>query len=334
MTAAASNFKLRAVAIGLTLADLGWDDAWAASAAAIAADGVVARVAVVYQDRVAVVGEGLEGWAELRGRLRERARGEPLQAPAVGDWVVLTPAQGGGMASVEAILPRRGHLVRQAAGRRTTPQIVAANLDAIFVVTSPNRDFSPRRIERYLAAIREGGASPRVILNKVDLCGDVDPWLADLRAVAGDAPVLATSASEGRGLEGLRSALGRGRTIAFVGSSGVGKSSLVNLLLGRARQSVAAIREDDDKGRHTTTHRELMPIDEGAGGLLIDTPGMRSSSPGARPRRSARPSRISPSSPAAAASPTVATAVSPGAPSSRRSTRGASTPVDSGPINA
>lgn len=271
--------KAPSVPSGLTLDDLGWDDAWAASAAASGAPGVPARVAVVYQDRVAVVGPEIDGWAELRGRLRQRRRDAPTAAPAVGDWVVITAAEGGGMASVEAILPRRTALVRQAAGRRTAPQVLAANLDLVVVVTSPNRDFSPRRVERYLAAIREGGAAAIVVLNKVDLAGDRDPWLADLVQVAGAAPVIATSARTEEGLATLRGALGRGRTVALVGSSGVGKSSLVNRLLGREQQVVAAIRDDDDKGRHTTTHRELLAIDGGAGGLVIDTPGMRELQP-------------------------------------------------------
>lgn len=271
--------KAPSVPSGLTLDDLGWDDAWAASAAASGAPGVPARVAVVYQDRVAVVGPEIDGWAELRGRLRQRRRDAPTAAPAVGDWVMITAAEGGGMASVEAILPRRTALVRQAAGRRTAPQVLAANLDLVVVVTSPNRDFSPRRVERYLAAIREGGAAAIVVLNKVDLAGDRDPWLADLVQVAGAAPVIATSARTEEGLATLRGALGRGRTVALVGSSGVGKSSLVNRLLGREQQVVAAIRDDDDKGRHTTTHRELLAIDGGAGGLVIDTPGMRELQP-------------------------------------------------------
>ncbi|MCB9701510.1 MAG: ribosome small subunit-dependent GTPase A [Myxococcales bacterium] len=259
-----------------SLEELGWDDRWAAALADAGVAGAPARVAIVYQDRLAVVDGARTRWAELRGRLRRRLGDDPAHTPAVGDWVVIADNPGGGMATVEAILPRRTCLIRQAAGRRTAPQVVAANVDTIFVVTSPNRDFSPRRVERYLAAIADGGAAAAVLLNKIDLCeGELARWVAELEAVAGDAPVHPLSATSGAGLDALAPYLGRGRTLAFVGSSGVGKSSLINHLLGAERQAVAEIREEDDKGRHTTTHRELMAIDGGAGGLVIDTPGMR-----------------------------------------------------------
>ncbi|MEZ4385884.1 MAG: ribosome small subunit-dependent GTPase A [Nannocystaceae bacterium] len=256
------------------LAALGWDHAWAEQAAALASDAVPARVAIVYQDRLAVRGAAGQFWAELRGRLRRRQSDDALAIPAAGDWVLVADNPGGGMATVEALLPRRTRLVRQAAGRRTVPQVVAANIDTVFVVTTPNRDFNPRRVERYLAAIADGGAAAAVILNKVDLTEDPAQWIADLEGVARGAPILPLSAATGGGLEALDAHLGPGRTVAFVGSSGVGKSSLINRLLGDARQAVAAIREEDDKGRHTTTHRELVPL-AGGRGIVIDTPGMR-----------------------------------------------------------
>ena len=255
------------------LAGLGWDAGWAAALAAAGAPGEPARVVVVYQDRLSLAGAKGGLWGELRGRLRQRQSAEAEATPAVGDWVLARESPGG-MAAVEAILPRRTRLCRQAAGRRTEVQVVAANVDVIFVVTSPRGDYSPRRVERYLAAIREGGAAPAVVLNKVDLCDDPGPWLAGLQAVAGGAPVLVTSAASGAGIGALEEHLGPGRTVAFVGSSGVGKSSLTNRLLGREAQAVAPVREEDDKGRHTTTHRELLVLGEGRG-VLVDTPGMR-----------------------------------------------------------
>ncbi|MCA9663160.1 MAG: GTPase RsgA, partial [Myxococcales bacterium] len=230
------------------LAVLGWDPEWAEQAAAVAAEAAPARVAIVYQDRLAVRGAAGQFWAELRGRLRRRQSDDPLAIPAAGDWVLVADNPGGGMATVEALLPRRTRLIRQAAGRRTMPQVVAANVDTVFVVTTPNRDFNPRRVERYLAAIADGGAAAAVLLNKVDLMEDPTPWIADLAAVARGAPILPLSAATGAGLEALDAHLGRGRTVAFVGSSGVGKSSLINRLLGDERQAVAAIREEDDKG--------------------------------------------------------------------------------------
>ncbi len=257
-------------------AELGWDPRWQEVASECGGGAALtpARVVVVYQDRLAILDPGGLRFAELRGRLRRRQSRERLAIPASGDWVLIADNKGGGMATVEALLPRRTCLIRRAAGRRTLPQVVAANIDTVFVVTSPNRDFNTRRVERYLAAIADGGAAAAVLLNKVDLVEDPERWLADLRALGG-APVYGLSAISGRGIESLGAHLGRGRTVAFVGSSGVGKSSLINRLLGADRQVVAAIREEDDKGRHTTTHRELLPIDGGAGGMVIDTPGMR-----------------------------------------------------------
>ncbi|HGG56976.1 MAG TPA: ribosome small subunit-dependent GTPase A, partial [Nannocystis exedens] len=258
------------------LAELGWDRRWQEVVSDCDVGPVVtpARVVVVYQDRLAVRGPAGLRFAELRGRLRRRQSRERLAIPASGDWVLIAENKGGGMATVEALLPRRTCLIRRAAGRRILPQVVAANIDTVFVVTSPNRDFNTRRVERYLTAIADGGAAAAVLLNKIDLVEDPERWLAELRTLGG-APVYGLSATQGQGLELLGAHLGRGRTVAFVGSSGVGKSSLINRLLGADRQVVAAIREEDDKGRHTTTHRELLPIDGGAGGMVIDTPGMR-----------------------------------------------------------
>ena len=164
-------------------------------------------------------------------------------------------------------------MIRRAADTDGTPQVVAANVDVICIVTSANRDLNPRRIERYLTAVWESGATPVVVLNKVDLVADVAPLIDTIASVAMAVPIVQVSAFTGVGIDALRAQVGRGRTVGLVGSSGVGKSSLINRLVGRDVQLVSDIREDDARGRHTTTRRELVLLP--GGGVLVDTPGMR-----------------------------------------------------------
>jgi ribosome biogenesis GTPase len=164
--------------------------------------------------------------------------------------------------------------VRQAAGRKTKPQVIGTNLDTVFVVTSMNQEFNPRRLERYLTTIEKSGARPVILLNKADLADEPAAFVAEAMGVASGVEVVALSAiSEVSVVEKLSRWLGVGQTVAFVGSSGVGKSTIINALLGRQTQRVADIREDDDEGRHTTTHRQLFELP--GHGLLLDTPGMR-----------------------------------------------------------
>lgn len=205
-------------------------------------------------------------WAEPTGRLRHLAQGR-LELPAVGDWVAVDDK-----ARVVAVLPRKSVFVRKVAAQRTEPQVVAANVDRVFIVTSANSDFNPRRIERYVAAIWESGASPVLVLNKTDLCADVELLLAALGNAAIGLPVARVSALERRGGEHLLDHLGPQITVALVGSSGVGKSTIANWLLGREVLDTAEI-DGEERGRHTTTHRELFALP--GGGALIDTPGMR-----------------------------------------------------------
>jgi ribosome biogenesis GTPase len=206
---------------------------------------------------------------ELSGKLRHEL--DPLSRPAVGDWAAVTDDQE--RAVIHHLLDRKTAMVRRAAGPSGKPQVIAANVDVFCVVTSANRDLNVRRIERYLTAVWESGATPVIVLNKVDLVEDVAPLLAEIETVALAVPVIQVSALTGAGLDGLRAFVGPGATVALIGSSGVGKSSLINRLLGREAQVVNAIRDDDARGRHTTTRRELIVLPEG--GVLIDTPGMR-----------------------------------------------------------
>lgn len=258
----------------MKLEDLGWAPVFDAAFAALSgADPRLApgRVATAQREHYRLLtAEGVLD-AQLLGRLRHEAA--PGELPVVGDWVAaqLHEAQRG--ATISACLPRRSALIRKRPERSSAPQVLAANLDVVFVVTSLNRDFNPRRLERTLALIWEGGAQPVVLLSKLDLCTDAASYRAQAEAVARDAPVHALSSHSGEGLDVLAEYLRPARTLALIGSSGVGKSTLVNRLLGDARLATAEVRASDDKGRHTTTSRELFVLPGGA--LIIDTPGMR-----------------------------------------------------------
>jgi ribosome biogenesis GTPase len=258
----------------MSLARLGWSEFFEAQYLALGAPEIVrARVAVEYQDRYHLLGAEGPGWAQLSGTLLREANTSRIQRPAVGDWVGVQPSTGEGMATIVHLFERRTRFVRQAAGRKPELQVVAANIDAVFVVTAFVQDFNARRLERYLTCVHESGARGVLVLNKIDLSPDPAPDIARARSLAPGTPVLAVSAREQRGLDALRAEIDAHGTIALVGSSGVGKSTLVNWLLGAEVQKTAPVREHDGRGRHTTTHRELIPMP--GGGILIDTPGMR-----------------------------------------------------------
>jgi ribosome biogenesis GTPase / thiamine phosphate phosphatase len=216
--------------------------------------------------------------AEASGRLRHEAAGRH-ELPAVGDWVAFRPDASTALSAsprgrIEAILPRKSAFTRKVAGSETLQQIVAANIDTVFLVTGLDRDFNPRRVERYLLLAAQSGARPVVVLNKSDLAGThLDEATEVIAAVAGEASIHAVSAKTGAGLETLKPYLGTGETIALLGSSGAGKSSIINALAGEELLPTRAVRESDSRGRHTSRHRQMVRLPGGA--LLIDTPGMR-----------------------------------------------------------
>ena len=253
------------------LADLGWTDAWAAHAAGDA--GTPGRVIVAHRGGSIVATAGGDVAAEPSGAVkRATATGAPY--PTVGDWVLLPAAlPGAGPAPIERILPRRSAITRKVKGKATEAQVIAANVDVVFLVAGLDGDFNPRRIERALVAVWDTGARPVVILTKADLRDDAADKVREVEALAAGAPVHAVSAREGTGLEALASYRARGTTVVLLGSSGAGKSTLVNRMLGWDRQATQAVREDDSRGRHTTTRRELVVLP--GGGVLIDTPGLR-----------------------------------------------------------
>ena len=189
------------------------------------------------------------------------------------DWVACAARPGEGAATIHAVLPRSSVFVRKASGPNVAPQTVAANVDIALLTASLNADLSLRRLERYLAVAWESGAQPVVVLTKADACEDVDALVAQVESIAFGCPVHAVSAVTGQGLAALAALLGPGQTAVLLGSSGVGKSTLVNALAGQALMATQAIIEEGARGRHTTTHRELTLLP--SGGLVLDTPGMR-----------------------------------------------------------
>jgi len=251
----------------LQLSQLGWDASWEAAFEPYRQDGVVpARVGVKHHGPCVLLTEQGEMGGIPAGKLGDD------DLPAVGDWVVARPVPGERKAVIEAVLPRRTSFNRKEAFKRTAAQVVAANVDTVFLVTSFGPDLNPRRMERYLTAAWESGSEPVIVLTKLDLALDPDGEALELEAIAYGVPVLRVSAVTGEGLESLSPYLAEGRTVALLGSSGVGKSTLVNRLAGREVLAVKEIRSDG-RGRHTTTHRELVALP--GGGVLLDTPGMR-----------------------------------------------------------
>jgi ribosome biogenesis GTPase / thiamine phosphate phosphatase len=258
-------------ALPYSLEAWGWDAGRKAELGSLSGSGFwPARVIAQHRGMWIVVGENGETGAAPTGRLRHEA--EDGEMPAVGDWVACIYSPHDGAARIDAVLPRRSAVRRRAAGRRPGAQIVGANVDTLLVATSLNGDLNPRRLERYVAMGRESGAEPVVLLTKADLDGDAARIAAVLEAEL-RVPVVAISARTGFGLEAIAPWFAPRKTLALVGSSGVGKSTLLNQLAGEELMITREIREDDARGRHTTSHRELFLLSNGA--LVLDTPGMR-----------------------------------------------------------
>jgi ribosome biogenesis GTPase len=253
---------------------LGWNDEIAQAYAPWAGKPghTPGRVLIEFNYIYRIFAESGEVDAVLTGRLKHHAssRGE---LPAVGDWVVIRRQPDEDRGAIVAVLPRHSRFSRRMAGQVTDEQVVAANVDVVFIVMSLDDDFSVRRLERYLLMARESGADPVVLLTKPDLCADVSARMTDVVTAAGNAPVHVLSPKRNEGLEQVAQYLTPGRTGALLGSSGVGKSTIINRLVGSDVQRTQEVREADSKGRHTTSHRELVRLPDR--GLLIDTPGMR-----------------------------------------------------------
>ncbi len=254
---------------------LGWEHYWDELRRSVDPDGAFAPVRIIAEHRGAYHASDSTSvaWVELTGRAFHRAH-DKRELPTVGDWVLVErwaeAVAGNGAGVIRHVLPRRSFLVRKAAGEATLPQPVAANVDIGIVMTSANKDLSPKRLDRYLTLLHDGGITPVLILSKVDLVDDPQPMLAELRGVAPSLQVFGVSTVTGAGIDTIRT-LGKEHTTVLLGSSGVGKSSLLNAVLGSQAQLTQPIREDE-RGRHTTTHRELFVTEQG---LWIDTPGMR-----------------------------------------------------------
>jgi ribosome biogenesis GTPase len=265
----------------MNMADLGWNDFFEQHFEPFGDHGLIpARVAQEHRQHYVVYCERGQMQAEVSGKFRHEA-GSREGFPAVGDWVAASVRPGEPKAIIHAILPRRSCFSRKAVlsggmpdtGGRTEQQVVAANLDAVFLVSGLDGEFNLRRIERYLSVAWESGTAPVVVLNKADVCDDVERHVREAASIAPGVPVHTISAAQNEGLAVFRQYLSSGKTGAFLGSSGVGKSTIINALLGAERLRVTPVRDYDKKGRHTTSGRELFLLP--TGGVVIDTPGMR-----------------------------------------------------------
>lgn len=257
----------------MNLINLGWNHFFESQFQVFKEQGFSpARVVRVEREIYLILSEQGEFTAEVSGKFLYNAR-ERSEFPAVGDWVVVSLRPQEAKATINCFLPRKSRFSRKIAMNTTEEQIIAANMDTIFIVTGLDEDFNLRRIERYLTLTWTSNANAVIVLNKMDLCDDVEQRVSEVNSIAFGVPVLPISAETKQGITALHQYLGTGQTAALVGSSGVGKSTITNVLLGEEKQAVGAVREDDSKGRHITSKRELIFVP--SGGMIIDNPGMR-----------------------------------------------------------
>ncbi len=256
------------------LAELGWNAAFAKTFEELPsrADVQPARVVIEFNHIYRVTTEAGELEATLAGRLKHRAN-RRSELPSVGDWVALRKRDSADRGAIVAVLPRRSWFSRRTAGNVADEQVVAANVDTVFIVMGLEADFNLRRLERYLLLARESGAAPVILLTKPDLCPDVPAHVVQVTALAADLPIHVLSPRFNEGIGQVAAYLRPGRTGALLGSSGVGKTTIINRLAGDDARRTREVREADSRGRHTTSHRELVTLP--SGGLIIDTPGMR-----------------------------------------------------------
>jgi ribosome biogenesis GTPase len=255
--------------------DLGWDTYFEALWKEIQHEKeklIPARVVSQQRGLWRVAGDFGECWAEASGKLRTESEAGG-DWPAVGDWVSAEIRAGQTNATIQHVLARRSRFARKVAGKQIAEQVIAANIDLALIVAALDGDFNVRRIERYMTQCWESGSRPAIVLNKADACAELRERAAEIEGIAMGAPVFLVSAKTGEGVNALEVYLKKGQTIVLLGSSGVGKSTLVNRLLQEERQPTFAVRESDSRGRHTTTSRELFLLPSGA--MIIDTPGLR-----------------------------------------------------------
>jgi ribosome biogenesis GTPase len=256
------------------LKKLGWNPSREEQFAPHHAKGLVpARVAVEDKLHYRVWTADAELVAQVTGKIIHEARGNHSKLPKVGDWVAVKVLPNEEKAVIHAVLPRTTQITRKNSGRDTTAQVLAANLETIFLVFAADISFNAARLERMLVMAHDSGARPVVVLNKIDLCEDLDALLAEAHRIAKDVSIFPVCAITGRGMKKLASEIKSGDTVVFIGTSGVGKSSLINQMYGEELMPTIEVREQDAKGRHTTTWREMIFLPKG--GVVIDTPGMR-----------------------------------------------------------
>src|SRR3989339_337981 len=257
----------------MELTELGWNNQFNDSFNAVKSENVFpARVATAQREIYSILSETGEYRAEITGKIRFNAA-SISDLPVVGDWVMARLSPEGNLAVIEAILPRKTKFSRKSPGEITEEQVLVSNIDIVFLVNGLDTDFNLRRIERYLILAVNSGIKPVILLNKTDLCDNLQERVEEVKSIATGHPIHTLSAANNMGIEFLDEYITKGVTVSFIGSSGVGKSTIINRLLGEERLKVGTVRESDGKGKHITTHRELILLP--GGGIVIDNPGLR-----------------------------------------------------------